>query len=245
MRQPVLVTISVLVAWYFSFLIIFIIPLDVSSTFYSSICSNSTPSSGDVPTTTTSTTPASTTMTATTTALHSLTRRAVVSSPCSNPPSSLLPEGVLLSLWRVVYWTSQLLTWLVLPLMQSFSQAGEFTFLGKLRSSLWDNAIYYTSYLFIAVTLVVYIALQPGLHLTWGKTKAIAAAASNTWGLTLLVLMLGYGLVEVPRNLWNSSKKGHNLSLAYFKVTLATAHYTSAPYPHSPTPGEQAVGGEE
>ena len=234
MRQPVLVTISVLVAWYFSFLIIFIIPLDVSSTFYSSICSNSTPSSADVPNTTTSTTPASTTMASTTNttiaattntttaALHSLTRRAVVSSPCSNPPSSLLPEGVLLSLWRVVYWTSQLLTWLVLPLMQSFSQAGEFTFLGKLRSSLWDNAIYYTSYLFIAVILVIYIALQPGLHLTWGKTKAIAAAASNTWGLTLLVLMLGYGLVEVPRNLWNSSKKGHNLSLAYFKVTLGT-----------------------
>jgi hypothetical protein len=28
--------------------------------------------------------------------------------------------------------------------------------------------------------------------------QAIAAAASNTWGLTLLVFMMGYGLVEVP-----------------------------------------------
>ena len=100
-----------------------------------------------------------------------------------------------------------------------YFQAGEFTFLGKLRSSLWDNAIYYTSYLLIAIILIIYIALQPGLHLTWGRTKAIAAAASNTWGLCLLVLMLGYGLVEVPRNLWLGSKRGHRLSQAYFRVS--------------------------
>merc|ERR1719186_253585 len=77
------------------------------------------------------------------------------------PPHSFIDNDTILDLWRVVYWTSQLLTWIVLPLMQSFSQAGEFTFLGKLRSSLWDNAIYYTSYLLIAIILIIYIALQP------------------------------------------------------------------------------------
>merc|ERR1719228_144128 len=137
---------------------------------------------------------------------------------CSSP-SSLVNPSMIYSLWRVVYWSSQLLTWLVLPLMQSFTQAGEFTFLGKLKSSLWDNAIYYTSYLFIAIILLIYIASQPGLHLDWQRTKAIAAAASNTWGLTLLVLMLGYGLVEVPRTLWNSSKRGYSLNQAYFKIS--------------------------
>ena len=150
---------------------------------------------------------------------HTLRRRRSSDSSACPPPSSLLPDGTLLSLWRVVYWTSQLLTWIILPLMQSFSQAGEFTFFGKLRSSLWDNAIYYASYLLIAIILIVYIALQPGLNLTWGRTKAIAAAASNTWGLCLLVLMLGYGLVEVPRNLWQGSKRGHRLSQAYFRVS--------------------------
>ena len=34
MRQKIFVTLSVLVAWYFSFLIIFVLPLDVSSTAY-------------------------------------------------------------------------------------------------------------------------------------------------------------------------------------------------------------------
>merc|ERR1719228_1734069 len=137
---------------------------------------------------------------------------------CSSP-SSLVDRNMIYSLWRVVYWSSQLLTWLVLPLMQSFTQAREFTFLGKLKSSLWDNAIYYTSYLFIAIILIIYISLVPGLHLDWQRIKAIAAAASNTWGLTLLVFMMGYGLVEVPRTLWNSSKRGYSLNQAYFKVS--------------------------
>ena len=77
-------------------------------------------------------------------------------------PYSLLEPSTLPNLWRIVYWSSQFLTWLILPVMQSFSQAGEFTFTGKLKSSLWDNAIYYSSYLLIALILVIYIALQPG-----------------------------------------------------------------------------------
>jgi hypothetical protein len=61
--------------------------------------------------------------------------------------------------------------------LQSFTQAGEFTFLGKLKSSLWDNAIYYTSYLFIATILLIYIALKPGLHLDFQKLKVGQLAA--------------------------------------------------------------------
>ena len=34
LRQRLFVTLSVLIAWYFSFLIIFVLPLDVSSTIY-------------------------------------------------------------------------------------------------------------------------------------------------------------------------------------------------------------------
>ncbi|CAB4063644.1 unnamed protein product [Lepeophtheirus salmonis] len=30
--------------------------------------------------------------------------------------------------------------------------------------------------------------------------------------------MLGYGLIEVPRNLWNASLRGYSLNRAYFKL---------------------------
>ena len=51
---------------------------------------------------------------------------------------------------------------LILPLMPSFTQAGEFTTWGKLRSALRDNIVYYSSYFVIAVILVIYISLKPG-----------------------------------------------------------------------------------
>ena len=54
--------------------------------------------------------------------------------------------------------------------------------------------------------------------LDWDRTKAIAASASNTWGLFVLVLMLGYGLVEVPRNCWNRSQKGFQVSYNCYTV---------------------------
>lgn len=110
-------------------------------------------------------------------------------------PWGMIPEEIFPNLWRIIYWTSQFLTWLIMPLMQSYLKAGDFTFKGKFKAALIDNAIYYGSYLFICGVLLIYIALKPGVHLDWPKLKAIASSASNTWGLFLLVLLLGVYIV--------------------------------------------------
>lgn len=134
--------------------------------------------------------------------------------------------------------------------MQSYAKAGEFTVKGKFKSALVDNAIYYGSYLFICGILLIYIAVKPGLSLdgysdktkfkknnNWHirnylflyflyfrqKLKAIASSASNTWGLLLLVGLLGYALVDIPRSLWQSATPGHALQLAYFKIAKVSA----------------------
>jgi len=222
-RQRIAVTIAVLVAWYFSFLIVLVLPLDVSATAYKQcISANQTVNTQEDP-------------------VHVITEHDINSTRSNSPtippqtqapkckePYSLLDEGVLLNLWRVVYWSSQVLTWVILPIMQSYTQAGEFTVTGKLKSALWDNMLYYASLIFIALILVIYIALQPNLGLNWERTKAIAAAASNTWGLFVLVLMLGYGLVEVPRNLWMRTQRGYQLNRAYFKVAKLMTERTDA-----------------
>jgi hypothetical protein len=61
---------------------------------------------------------------------HTEIGHANVSLNCEEP-KGYLPDEFLLSWWRIVYWISQLLTWIVLPLMQSYSTAGDFTFTGK------------------------------------------------------------------------------------------------------------------
>ncbi len=50
------------------------------------------------------------------------------------------------------------------------------------------------------------------------KLKVIGITASNTWGLFLLVLLLGYGLVDVPRSLWYRSNTSLYLKQTYFKL---------------------------
>lgn len=217
-QHHLLVTVSVFVAWYFSFIIIFILPLDVSTTAFRQCLHDSESHSSD----------------------HHLpwvendtTGNVTVPPPILLPdgchaPWSFVPEGVLQSLWRVVYWTSQALTWIILPLMQSYSTAGEFTVMGKLKRALIENAIYYGSYLLIFGVLLVYVALQPGISLDAGKLKVICITASNTWGLFLLVLLLGYGLVEVPRSCWNAGHRGHSLRYAYFKASKLSLEKSEA-----------------
>lgn len=46
----------------------------------------------------------------------------------------------------------------------------------------------------------------------------LLATASNTWGLLILALLLGYGLVEVPRTLWYASRRKYTLNHCYFKA---------------------------
>ncbi|XP_032777821.2 LMBR1 domain-containing protein 2 homolog [Daphnia magna] len=217
-RHHIIVTLSVLVAWYFSFLIIFILPLDVTSTAYRQCVQEHTfyteePRSNETANLSTTVVP------------HIIPSNET--SVCKLP-WSYVPENVLPQLWRVLYWTSQFLTWFVLPLMQSYTKAGDFTVKGKLKSSLIDNAIYYGSYLVIATILLIYLAAKPDFEFDWPKLKAIAASASNTWGLFWLVLLLGYGLVDIPRSVWRSAIPGPLLSRLYFKAAKLNAEKSEA-----------------
>ena len=54
---------------------------------------------------------------------------------------------------------------LFLPLMQSYSNAGDFTVAGKLKSALIENAIYYGTYLLIFGVCLIYVAARPDLHI--------------------------------------------------------------------------------
>lgn len=44
----------------------------------------------------------------------------------------------------------------------------------------------------------------------------------------LLVLLEGYGLVEIPRSCWNTSKKGYMLNYLYFKASKLSAERCEA-----------------
>nr|XP_056704153.1 G-protein coupled receptor-associated protein LMBRD2 isoform X3 [Euleptes europaea] len=143
-KQHRLVIVATLLAWYLCFLIVFILPLDVTTTIYNRCkhAVNSSPSESSIS-----------------------NGSQAIPTPGNREcfkPWSYIPPGIMPVFWRVVYWTSQ--------------------------------------------------------FLTWNQLQTIGIAAANTWGLFLLVLLLGYGLVEIPRSHWNGAKKGYLLMKTYFKA---------------------------
>uniref|UniRef100_A0A3Q3FAC8 LMBR1 domain containing 2 n=1 Tax=Labrus bergylta TaxID=56723 RepID=A0A3Q3FAC8_9LABR len=172
-KQQRMVLLGTLLSWYLCFLIVFILPLDVS-TVRKPQRSNQTDESFSV---------------------YSTLR----TPQACEEPWSYIPDGILPVFWRVVYWTSQFLTWLLLPFMQSYARSGAFSRVGKMKTALFENALYYGTYLLIFISLLIYLATHPKWHLTWSQLHTIGITAANTWGLFLLVLLLGYGLVEIPR----------------------------------------------
>ncbi|XP_074425343.1 G-protein coupled receptor-associated protein LMBRD2 isoform X1 [Larus michahellis] len=196
-KQHRLVIIATLLAWYLCFLIVFILPLDVSTTIYNrcKLAVNSSPAESN----------------------GSYVTLAPSKQKCFKP-WSYIPSGIMPIFWRVVYWTSQFLTWILLPFMQSYARSGGFSITGKIKTALIENAIYYGTYLLIFGAFLIYVAVNPNFNLQWNQLQTIGIAAANTWGLFLLVLLLGYGLVEIPRSHWNGAKRGYLLMKTYFKA---------------------------
>ncbi|XP_077418558.1 G-protein coupled receptor-associated protein LMBRD2B-like isoform X2 [Vanacampus margaritifer] len=217
-NQQRMVLLGTLASWYLCFLIVFVLPLDVSTTIYKQCLLDNTHHPAPV----------------TPTRFSYTTENGSTLYPTESAPSvcekpwSYIPDGVLPVFWRVVYWTSQFLTWLLLPFMQSYARSGAFSPLGKVRAAVVENAIYYGTYLLIFIFLLIYVAAHPQWRLTWTEFQTICITAANTWGLFLLVLLLGYGLVEIPRFYWLSSCHTHLLAKTYFKVAKMASEKAAA-----------------
>lgn len=128
------------------------------------------------------------------------------------------PQTELLGLWRFFYWGSFFLGYIV------------FVVLGERephdRSSplqLWVRFYRRRLRLFVCGGAA---ALLATLYLLWrgvlvlGSLDALPKLLTNTFGLLLIVLILGYSLPELPRKLWRRANPAEELSAALTKLAL-------------------------
>ncbi|KAK1345370.1 hypothetical protein QTO34_014081 [Cnephaeus nilssonii] len=202
-KQHRLVIVGTLLAWYLCFLIVFILPLDVSTTIYNrckhAAANSSPPENSNI------------------TGLYTTATPAPSPHPCFKP-WSYIPDGIMPIFWRVVYWTSQFLTWILLPFMQSYARSGGFSITGKIKTALIENAIYYGTYLLIFGAFLIYVAVNPHLHLECRPLGRLGSLLQTHGVYFFLCYCLGYGLVEIPRSYWNGAKRGYLLMKTYFKA---------------------------
>uniref|UniRef100_A0A7N0T6U0 LMBR1-like membrane protein n=2 Tax=Kalanchoe fedtschenkoi TaxID=63787 RepID=A0A7N0T6U0_KALFE len=157
---------------------------------------------------------------------------------CSLPIIILVPADIWTTLighdnggisffWSLSYWSMFLLTWIVAPLIQGYEDAGDFTFNGRLKTSIHENLVFYS--IVGAVGLFGFILLLMMHKIKARAILGVAMACSNTFGLVTGVFLLGFGLSEIPRTIWKNAEwttrqKVLSHKIAKMAVKLDNAH---------------------
>ena len=130
--------------------------------------------------------------------------------------------------WELLYWSVQIICWCVLPVIQEYEMGGEFRFGPRLRWAIFRHVRVFLAAGVVGIALIVYLSIEDDLSLT--QLPAILVALSNTWGLFLTMVLLGYGLVTVPRELWADGDLAKELKYLQYKATVLHEDVTEAQF---------------
>ncbi|CAL5358302.1 unnamed protein product [Camellia sinensis] len=129
--------------------------------------------------------------------------------------------------WSWSYWSTFLLTWAVVPIIQGYEDAGDFTVAERLKTSVHVNLVFYLCVGSIGLFgLILLIILRKYRNVT---ILGFAMACSNTFGLVTGAFLLGFGLSEIPKGIWKNvdwtfRQKVLSQKVAKMAVKLDDAH---------------------
>lgn len=135
-------------------------------------------------------------------------------------------ETILTDVWDFIYWSTFVLAWVVLPVQLEYHSSGHFSFREKLHDALRKN-IYA---LVIAATAgVVYIMY----NVVTGNGSPYQVinfmmAMGNTYGVFIIIVLMGSGLVGLPRRLWQLADSEKELSRLYMSAVSIDGAYQDA-----------------
>ncbi|CAN6611325.1 hypothetical protein TRVA0_004S03928 [Trichomonascus vanleenenianus] len=151
----------------------------------------------------------------------------LMSSSDPNHPMFYLSEHTRLVIWRVIYWLAFALTWAVLPVLQSYIESGYHEPTKKLFQALRQNARYQLLMLAAGIVGLFYMLITTK-GLTLGSVKSLVIALAHCYALVLAIWMLGHGLVNLPRAMWNDADPKVFLNHWYKQATRISDAFAEA-----------------
>ncbi|KAF0696154.1 Aste57867_13070 [Aphanomyces stellatus] len=118
--------------------------------------------------------------------------------------------------WKLVYWLTFFLSWVILPVLIEYCQSGAFSPEQKLRTSIRYLLRHYALLLTIGAVLLVYLVVVD--HFTVSGLVGLAMTLANTYGLLWIIALLGHGFVSVPRKVWAFASPTAQLRETYFRA---------------------------
>jgi len=139
----------------------------------------------------------------------------------ASPSIELLPTVI-----TIAYYIALYMGYVSNDLMMGYICSGEFTRRGRLRDALREAMYFYVPCLIIGLVFVIYLIIA-GLF-DYDALMALGRGLINVVGLFILVAFLSYGLVEVPRHLWNKGDIEGQLRFLQFKAALKSEELQGA-----------------
>jgi hypothetical protein len=139
------------------------------------------------------------------------------------------PQGVFHA-WEFVYWTTFIMAWIIDPVLQEFHNDGAFDWQTRLKNAIKANIKFYVILVGIIVGIILALMIFGIIDITTIPLADIIIGVSNAYGMLLIILMLGYGMIAVPRDLWYFSDSHGQLERCYFLASTAHAAAEDADY---------------
>jgi hypothetical protein len=114
--------------------------------------------------------------------------------------------------------------WALLPMTMEYERAGEFTFKTKCIYAFKRNALTMSMQATCGISVLIWSMIH--FQASFQQVKGVLLSMSNTYGSTLVVMLMGHGLVNVPRQMWRSTNPQNELDRLYFNA----ASYDAALY---------------
>ena len=116
--------------------------------------------------------------------------------------------------WRVTYWTTFFLAWLVLPVARLTLLSGHFALHRRLRDGAYRSFRSILLMLFFGAASVIGMAVHLKSLRLVTIVLPVLMALGNTYGLLLVSLLLGNGLVNIPKMFWRMACPANELRRA-------------------------------
>jgi hypothetical protein len=123
--------------------------------------------------------------------------------------------------WQCVYWIQICFAYLWIPLIQKYYDNGHDKICPKFKYALKSNIVYYMCMVGLSGLCVCIYSLIYGFTVV--SILRISITVSTGYGLVLVIVLLGYGLVSIPKKLWLMTKTKLWQNVCYYN--LIDVHY--------------------
>jgi hypothetical protein len=124
------------------------------------------------------------------------------------------------SVWIAYFWSQIVLTYLIIPIMQSYYASGEHTTVKRAYNALKLNIKYA---LIMSLVLIIIVIIQSAtVGMSINGLMTLMAIISITGGTVAITFLLGYGLQAVPKKIWYKSYNDNTIALLHcmlFKIS--------------------------